>query len=105
MIELNFFTLITLSLATSRLAFLFVDEDGPYMMFEKIRSYFGVYDDDFEDVKYNLIAEILSCKWCFSMWAGMFLTLLYLLLPTFTLIIGMALALSMVAIIIANVME
>lgn len=56
---------LILALATWRLTSLFVNEEGPFAVFDKLRCGIGVYDDD-----PNWLAKGLSCMWCASVWFG-----------------------------------
>lgn len=62
---------ILLALAVWRLTSLFVEEDGPFDIFARLRSLIGVYYDEFS-VKQskNEIARGLTCVWCASIWFG-----------------------------------
>ena len=94
-----------LSLAAWRLASLVANEDGPWMIFRRLRwraeqwckqyrfcSEFGLYD-------------FFSCEWCNSVWIGAGLTLLYLWIGDSILYVTLPLALSTVVIVIKHVMQ
>lgn len=69
---------IITALATWRISSMFVREDGPFDVFDRIRILAGVrYDID--DIAYgtNVISSLLSCLWCTSIWVA-FVTALYL---------------------------
>ena len=89
-------SLILETLATWRLTSLFVQEEGPFELFEHIRQFVGVKEfnelDQLEQdrvygclmpfevppeiVANNVIAKALTCTWCFSMWISALITLI-----------------------------
>lgn len=82
-------------LATWRLSYLLVNEDGPYNMLGRIRENLESY------------TTVLTCVWCSSIWIGMLAAL-----ATFhtndipiLLIIPLTLAYSSVAIFITEILE
>lgn len=99
---------VIISLATWRTSNFFVLEDGPFNVFRALREAAGIEHD--EEGQILLIPEknmpkILSCVWCFSMWAGLGWTAAWILLPEITLILALPFALSTIAILIDRVME
>lgn len=103
-------------LSTARLTYLFVDEDGPFQIFKKIREYFGLFviikETGNEEIKiindsqselYTLIQGILECKWCCSVW--MAIVVYILSINVYMNIINIILALSMVSILIFNYID
>lgn len=87
---------IVLSLATWRLASLFVNEIGPFKMFLRIRDEY--YNQPFLHKFINL-----DCVWCLSVYIGWILALIALGLTWWVFFYG--LALSAVAIIIESVVS
>ena len=60
-------------LATWRITKLFVDEDGPFDVFAKLRYKAGVREDQFGNrYAVNKLAEGLTCIWCTSIWFSFF---------------------------------
>lgn len=64
-------------LAVLRLTYLFTQEKGPFEIFTRLRSYFGLEDgtdeklrfiSDNDNAVYRTIGDILECPWCASMW-------------------------------------
>ena len=114
--ELNILTILLLgSLAVTRLSLLFVEEDGPYGIFQKLRDRFGIVQ--FKDANDNILGQIvengydnilgsiLDCKWCFSIWSSVILYLIYIIFPPLFLIITIILSFSMISIIINTILE
>lgn len=95
--------LAVLGLATWRVSSLFTAETGPFHIFTKIRNLTGIVHDSNEKVLVvpgKFLAEVFSCVWCFSIYAGTFWLILWLLFPIATFIIACLFALSTFAIII-----
>lgn len=58
-------------LATWRVTSLFVYEEGPWELFEKLRYKTGVYflNPDTEQPE-TMLGKLLSCFWCTSIWVA-----------------------------------
>lgn len=96
----NFFLTM---LAVWRVSSLLVKEDGPGDIFIKLRSKSGIYYDEYSRLQTpNVLAGILSCVWCCSVWVG-FIGCLFLKPRNLTEYLRNALALSAGAIIIEEV--
>lgn len=68
--------LLVLGLSTWRLTSLFVSEDGPFDIFDRIRFKAGVrYDAYSNPIGTNVLAKAMSCMWCFSIWIAALLVL------------------------------
>lgn len=92
---------IILALATWRVSSLLVNEAGPWSIFVKIREAAGIkHDTDGKVwlVPERFLAQILSCVWCASLWAGAGWTVLWWWSPFAARWIGMPFALSAAAI-------
>lgn len=77
-----FTTLLLLTLATWRMTHLLVYEDGPWHLVARLRYALGVrYDAHSHAYADTMFGKLLLCVWCASLWVGVALTLLYLLLP------------------------
>ena len=63
--------LIMKGLATWRLSHLLVEEDGPFMVFHKLRLGTGILYDGDGEVYYHPIWNPLYCIWCSSIWVGL----------------------------------
>lgn len=62
-------------LATWRLAQLLHDEDGPWQIFARLRDVAGVrYDEWSRPYSDKQVGKMLSCFWCTSIWAALFVT-------------------------------
>lgn len=95
--------LLTFGLATWRIAAMLVYEDGPKYILKAFRERVGIEYDikgEIETVKENLLAGVLSCLWCCSVWVGAFFVLLHLFYPLMAMKIATAFALSAVAIVV-----
>jgi hypothetical protein len=100
---ITFPELLVYALAVFRLSILFVREEGPLHIFRRIRELAGITHDDDGNVVIipdTFRAGILSCVWCFSVWAGIAVTVLWLLLPSASLLLTLPFALSGVAILL-----
>lgn len=76
---------IILALAVWRISNLFVNEDGPFMIFAEIRRLAGVtYDEASEPIAGNEAAKLLVCIWCFSIWLGLAIAVAYYFYPVYT---------------------
>jgi hypothetical protein len=69
------FSFILLALSTWRMSSMVRDESGPYDMFGKLRESIGlieIYDNGERELISNgtLLADIVSCFWCLSVWIG-----------------------------------
>lgn len=96
---------ILVALATWRISSLLVKEDGPGEIFEKIRVKAGVrYDEYSRPYASSVLAGILSCIWCCSVWVS-FLTGIMLKPRNFADYLIKSLALSASTIIIDEVIE
>lgn len=94
--------LLIYALAVWRISSVFVNEDGPFDVFLKIRTRIaGIGYDEFGKMSMipgNILAGILSCVWCCSVWVGFFFTLFWFIFPTISLIFAVPFALSALAI-------
>lgn len=89
---------IILSLAVWRISNLLVDESGPYDILSKFRYAIGIdYTDRGERFTTNEFAELFDCVFCLSVWVGLFVSLCYFSLPTYTIYVCYPFALSAVA--------
>ena len=94
-----------LSLAAWRLASLVANEDGPWMIFKRIRQRAEQWCRKYRFCSEFGLYELFSCEWCNSVWIGAGLTLLYLWIGEAILYISIPLALSTVAIIIKYIVQ
>ena len=94
-----------LSLAAWRLASLVANEDGPWMMFKRMRERAEQWCMKYRFCRELGLYELFSCEWCNSIWIGAGLTLLYLWIGEAILYVALPLALSTVAIIIKYVVQ
>jgi hypothetical protein len=98
-------TFFYLSLAAWRLASLIANEDGPWMMFRRLRERAEQWCKKYRFCREFGIYELFSCEWCNSVWIGAGLTVLYLWLGEAILYLALPLALSTVVIIIKYVVQ
>ena len=94
-----------LGLAAWRLASLVANEDGPWMVFKRIRARAEQWCKTYRFCRELGLYELFSCEWCNSIWIGAGLTLLYLRIGEAILYLAVPLALSTVAIIIKYVLQ
>ena len=94
-----------LSLAAWRLASLVANEDGPWMVFKRLRQRAELWCKKYRFCSELGLSELFSCEWCNSIWIGAVLTMLYLWLGEAVLYLALPLALSTVAIIIKYVVQ
>ncbi len=98
---MTIFELLLISLATWNVSSLLVQEDGPFLMFARLRNKFGVMISA-EGITYaeNGLGEIFLCLWCMSRWVAIFFIVLYWFFPIFTLGLCAILSVSTMAILI-----
>lgn len=92
---------IILGLATYRTSNMMADvyQGGPWDILNKIRHLLGVrYDATSNVYGETMIARGILCVFCNSVWIGAFFALLYILLPTISIMVALPLALSGLAI-------
>lgn len=94
-----------LSLAAWRLASLVANEDGPWMIFKRLRLRAEQWCNQYKFCRELGLYELVTCEWCNSIWIGVGLTALYLWVSEAILYIALPLALSTVAIIIKYVVQ
>lgn len=73
-------TLILFGLATWRLSSLAVRERGPWDLFVRMRALAGISHDELGkpvEIPDNVLAGILSCVWCSSVWIAAFWAMFY----------------------------
>lgn len=93
--------LAILTLATWRISNLFVNEDGPYMLFAELRRLAGVtYGPTSEPIAGNELAKLLTCVFCFSVWLGLAVVVAHYFYPIHTYWACLPFALSAGAIVI-----
>ncbi len=91
--------IIILALATWRISNLFVNEDGPFMIFAELRRLAGVvYSPMSEPLADNELAKLFICVFCFSIWLGLIVAVAYYFYPIRTYWICLPFALSTLAI-------
>lgn len=101
-------TFLILSLATWRIANMFVWESGPFNIFRKIRHLTGIaHEDDGTPflIPDLFFAKLLSCVWCSSVWVGFGWFLLWLLLPDISVLCALPFAFSTGAIIVDKIVK
>lgn len=98
-------TFFYLSLAAWRLASLVANEEGPWMMFKRLRQRAEQWCNKYRFCREFGVYELFSCEWCNSVWIGAGLTILYLWIGDAILYLALPLALSTVVIIIKYVVQ
>jgi hypothetical protein len=94
-----------LSLAAWRLASLVANEDGPWMVFKRLRERAERWCKQYRFCRELGLYDLFACEWCNSIWIGAGLTLLYLWIGEAILYLALPLALSAVAIMIKYVVQ
>jgi hypothetical protein len=98
-------TFFYLSLAAWRLASLVANEDGPWMVFKRLRARAEQWCNRYRFCRELGLYDLFACEWCNSVWIGAGLTLLYLWIGNAILYLAIPLALSTVAIVIKYLVE
>lgn len=63
--------LLVLAAAAWRLSSLLIEEEGPGLIFVKLRDAAGIYYDEFSQRQAdNEVGKALLCFWCLSVWIG-----------------------------------
>ena len=94
-----------LSLAAWRLASLIANEDGPWMIFQRLRKRAEGWCNRYRFCRELGLYDLVSCEWCNSIWIGVGLTILYLWIGNTIFYVALPLALSTVAIIIKYLVQ
>lgn len=102
---MTFTTFFYLSLAAWRLASLISNEDGPWMVFRRLRERAEYWCRKYRFCREFGIYELFSCEWCNSVWIGAGLTVLYLWIGDTILYLALPLGLSTVVIIIKYIVQ
>lgn len=105
---MNTITFVIFSLASWRIANLFVWESGPFHIFIKIRERTGIiHDKNGEPYQYpnSFFANLLSCVWCSSVWVGFGWFLFWLLLPEIAAMCAIPFAFSTGAIVVDKIVK
>lgn len=91
------------TLATWRVASLFVNERGPLDIFMHIREFTGIeHDQDGVPamVPGNFFAEIMACIWCTSIWVSAFWVVCDWIIPFIAVRVAAVFAVSAAAIVV-----
>lgn len=98
--------LLVMGLATWRISYLLVAEAGPLDILVKFRSFIGVrFDELSQPVGLNVIADLLTCVWCTSVWIGLFFAIIWYINAYAAIAIALPLALSTIAILVERVLD
>jgi len=94
---------IIFGMATWRVAALLVREGGPFSAFKKLRELAGIQHDENGEpwiIPNNLLAGILSCVWCASVWVAGGWFFFWIFAPEISLKLATAFSFSTAAILI-----
>jgi len=72
---------------------MFVSEDGPFNIFRRIRSLFGVthHDDGtVAQIPDKTFAKLFTCMWCMSIWMAAVVYGLFIICPILVYILGLS---------------
>jgi len=95
---------LILALAAWRLTSLFVNEDGPFEVFAKLRKILGVaYTPEGEPYGLNWFAKGLACFRCASVWVSFVIVLTYCFWESIVIVI-LPFAISAVAIAVEEIL-
>lgn len=100
--------LVIFGLTVWRISSLFVNERGPFNVFVKIRELSGLMHDERGEVYMipdTLLAGILSCVWCCSIWIGIGWAVFWIFFPILALKIAVPFAFSAVAILLETMIR
>lgn len=95
------FAFLLLGLATWRVSFMLVGEDGPGLAFFRLREWTGIKHDEKRHiymVPERFLPMLLSCVWCTSVWVSAFWVIFWLALPDVAILAAAWFALSTMAI-------
>lgn len=96
---------VILTLATWRITSLLYAEDGPYMLFERLRTRLGIYYDEHSQRQASSeIGKAFNCPACLSVWVGGLAALVYWITNA-TAWLALPLALSAGAILVEKVVS
>lgn len=92
-------------LATWRIASLLVNEDGPWFIFENLRTLSGIQyhlsvPEPVKIVPDRFLPQVISCLWCTSIYIGAAWIIFYMFSPTIAFYAALPFALSTVAILV-----
>jgi hypothetical protein len=83
-----------------------VHEDGPFDIFERFRHFLGIrYTERSNRYGTNVLAKLFMCVWCLSVWVGIAVTVLYVLLGEIAIYICLPFAISGGAVILERLTE
>lgn len=94
-----------LGLAAWRLASLLANEDGPWMVFKRLRQKAEQWCNKYPFCRDLGLHELVACEWCNSVWIGAGITMLYLWIGETIFYVALPLALSTMAIIIKYIVQ
>lgn len=98
--------LLVSGLASWRLTYMLIEDDGPLDVFAKFRKFVGVtYDEHGYPVPKTSFSKGLMCFYCQSIWWGFIFGLSYVFLREATLLLAFPFALSTVALLIRRLMN
>lgn len=77
----NWLDLIIAALATWRISYMLVNEDGPGDVFIAMRQAMGAFDLDQNGVALTSVGRGIKCIYCVSAWVGLWCTVVVLIAP------------------------
>jgi hypothetical protein len=104
---MNTITFLILALATWRVSYMLVNEDGPYAIVANFRQLLGVRYDDYSQVYgISMPGKLLTCVYCTSVWVSLAYVIIWLVCgSTVSVAIALPFALSAVAVIVNNYID
>lgn len=98
--DLSWFEFLIMALAVARVADAIANDNGPFNVFEHVRSRCGlrlIAEDTYDAPEPGSLAEACSCPKCLSIWLGLAAVLSYVILPAATIVICLPFAISAVS--------
>lgn len=98
---MDWFTFVLIALATWRLSSMIVREDGPLLLFFRLREAVGITHDEDRHiltVPDRFWSNLLSCVWCSSIWIAADWMVLWTLLPSVAVPLAAIFAASAIAV-------
>lgn len=77
----NWLDLFIAALATWRISYMLVNEDGPRDVFISLRQRLGAYDLDHNGIALTSLGRGIKCIYCVSAWVGAVCAVVCLFLP------------------------
>lgn len=103
---MHWLAFLVISLAVWRIANMLVNEDGPALIFDKLRHKAGIVRGldpilgtpiTYAENPESVLATVLLCVWCLSVWVGLLFFAVCLVSPSVASVLALPFAFSAVA--------